>query len=98
MSAPASWVGKAASVAAGAAAVAVDSVAQPTTEGKVDTAVQEGAAVAEGLAGPYAPVIAAGVQLEPAIYHFVSFLIHAFRKPAPAPAPKPQPRAEQAAA
>jgi hypothetical protein len=60
---------------------APDPNAPATTEQKVDQVVAVGGAVAEGLVPPtIAPVIAAGVELEPAIYSLIEQLIHLFHK------------------
>jgi hypothetical protein len=59
---------------------APDPNAPVTTEQKVDQVVAVGGAVAEGLAPSVAPVIAAGVELEPAIYSLIEQLIHLFHK------------------
>jgi hypothetical protein len=57
-----------------------DPNAPATTEQKVDQVVAVGGAIAEGLAPVAAPVIAAGVELEPAIYSLIEQLIHLFHK------------------
>jgi hypothetical protein len=50
------------------------------TEAQVTETVQAAGAVASALVPKFAPVIAAGVELEPEVYHFISGLIHLFKK------------------
>lgn len=65
---------------AAAAVTQAATVPGTSTEQKVSGAVQTAGTIAEVVVPEFAPVIAAGVELEPEMYHLISALIHIFKK------------------